>query len=279
MKKSIALIVVVVMVLWVFAYAQAQKKANFVKASNCSEAQKILAKKGVDLDKIKETGVVPRVFFIKLPADLVEIKGTQEGNKLFIKVMLPVILLANERIHADRQKLIKLNNKAKLTAAEEKWLAKLHKDYGSKDLSIEELLKKVDIVPVSLALAQSAQESWWGTSRFALEGNALFGERRDDAEGMIPQQLPKGENYSIRKFESLYKSVKSYMDSINRAKEYKHLRTIRAELRAQNKEISGHALAHGLGQYSQQGNHYILYIQAVIKDNEFEKLDSVKLKK
>ncbi len=235
-----------------------------------------------DLHKMHD---VPRVYLSRLPETLKTTYSAKEKKRLFTSSMLPIILRANELILADRQRLFviksKLSQGKNLAKAERKWLQKTAKLYrvsltdkpDSKD--IEAMLVKIDVVPVSLALAQAAMESGWGTSRFAQNGNALFGEWvwGDEATGIVPSGRDEGKTHKVKSFDYLLDSVRSYMANLNRHKSYNDLRRRRAELREHSLEITGTALAPALVDYSERGTDYVNDILSIINYNDLGPLD------
>lgn len=138
----------------------------------------------------------------------------------------------------------------------------------------DELMIRVDIIPTSLALSQSANESAWGTSRFAKEGNNYFGQwcfRKGC--GLVPSLRPEGEIYEVAQFDNVRASVSSYFRNINTHAAYKQLRGIRAQLRHENKTIKGELLADGLVSYSERGEEYVNELKAMIRVNALAKWD------
>lgn len=139
----------------------------------------------------------------------------------------------------------------------------------------DELLRKIDIIPASLALAQAANESAWGESRFAQEANNLFGIwTYDQAKGLKPKNRENGRTHLVRIFDDIGASVRYYMYNLNSHPAYRELRQIRQQLRASGKDINGYALAAGLEKYSAQGQVYIELIRDLIEQNEWALLDS-----
>jgi Bax protein len=138
----------------------------------------------------------------------------------------------------------------------------------------EALLRRVDVVPASLVLAQAAKESAWGTSRFAREGNNLFGQWCFSAGcGMVPARRESGKSHEVETFDSVRASVASYMQNLNSHPRYEQLRAIRARLREQGQPVTGLALAEGLEHYSEQGQKYVNEIQAMIRRNDLGRVD------
>jgi len=235
-----------------------------------------------------EVDAVPRTFLTKLPDNLPDLVDAKRRKQLFVSAMLPIILRANELIIADRGRLLAIKDRLETGEPEGKrqriWLeqlAKRHRVKLDKPASVEQidqLLFKVDIIPPSLALAQAAMESGWGTSYFAQEGNALFGEWvwGDDA-GILPRARDEGKTHRIKSFEYLLDSVRSYMTNLNRHRSYSDLRDRRAELRTHNLVVTGSALAPALVDYSERGAEYVSDIISIIDFNDLDGLDSASL--
>jgi Bax protein len=130
------------------------------------------------------------------------------------------------------------------------------------------LLQRVDVVPVSLVLAQAAKESAWGRSRFAREGNNLFGEWCFTAGcGMVPRRRESGKTHEVETFPSVRAAVASYIHNLNSHPSYRMLRSIRASLREAGKPLNGLALARGLEAYSAQGSDYVASVRDIIRKN------------
>lgn len=235
-----------------------------------------------------EVDAVPRTFLTKLPDHLPDLVDAKRRKQLFVSAMLPLILRANELIIADRGRLLaikdRLENGEAVGKRQRIWLeplAKRHRVKLDKPATIDQidrLLFRVDIIPPSLALAQAAIESGWGTSYFAQEGNALFGQWVwGDEEGILPRARDDGKTHRIRSFEYLLDSVRSYMTNLNRHKSYKGLRDRRAELRTHNLVVTGTALAPALVDYSERGTDYVSDILSIINFNDLDGLDSASL--
>jgi Bax protein len=237
---------------------------------------------------------IPRIFLTRLPESLPEIKNTAKRKQLFISTMLPLILRSNELITADRKTILKLQGKINrgylLRARERNWLHSLLKRYLSKieyaqigvqpsAKDIDLLLYKFDTIPPSLALAQAAIESGWGTSYFSQEGNALFGQWvwNEDEAGIIPRGREEGKIHRVKSFEYLLDSVRSYMTNLNRNTNYPELRKRRAELKNHNLPVTGVALAPSLIKYSERGVIYTNDVISLINYNGFDALDNASL--
>ena len=234
--------------------------------------------------KSPETVQVPRFYLASLPHDMAAIREAGKRKVLFFKTILPLVLKANEEVLGHRERLWRLHYQAKMseriTAIDQLWLNDLAEDYGvrlaGRDLptALTVLLDRVDVVPTSLALAQAAEESGWGTSRFAKEGNALFGQWTYKAEsGITPKDRDAGASHAIKAFDNLGDAVRAYMRNLNTHRAYRKLRTLRADARRRGEAISGYKLAAGLEKYSARGEHYISSLRAIIRANDLEPLD------
>ena len=142
---------------------------------------------------------------------------------------------------------------------------------------MEELLKRVDIIPTSIALAQAAKESGWGTSRFALEGNAIFGQWTWSGKGIAPLDRESNKNHKILKFPILRASVKAYQNNLNTHKSYIKFREKRSGMRDKKKDISGLDLTDTLGNYAQTGAEYIKILNQIIRQNRLTDFEPVRL--
>lgn len=235
------------------------------------------------LSKVRVGGdLVPRHYLVKLPPDIAEIDSVDVRKRFFIKAVLPVVLRVNEDILAERDRLKQLRAQAEsgatLDQADVAWLTSVARRYGCKRYDWEELLRRVDMIPPSLAIAQAATESGWGTSRFALEGNALFGEHTNDPkQGMAPIGSKSPAKFHVRAFPNLLENVRSYAHNLNQHRAYPEFRAQRAKLRAANKRLDGHALAGGLELYSERGLVYIKLLRRIIGANDLSYLDDARL--
>jgi len=237
-----------------------------------------------DLDAVIEGDVgVPRLSLISLPGDLRSIRETAERKAVFFKTVLPLVLQVNEQIVEDRARLWDLHTQkqtgVRLNALDRLWLAMMADRYGTKRGDINAVLQRHDVVPPSLALAQAATESAWGTSRFVREGNAMFGEWTfaADHKGIVPSERMHGKSHRVRAFDSLYESVLSYVTNLNKHRAYKEFRAMRADMRAKGQTVNGMVLAGALHRYSERGAVYVAELRAIISGNELDMLDSARL--
>ena len=230
-----------------------------------------------DLGKVRSKKLVKPIYFTQFPKDLDELKNTQLKKETFIKIVLPLIVAENERILADREKLITLSGKKYTTDTEKQWLRQKLLEYKVKKGDLKELLVRMDIIPTSIALAQAAKESGWGTSRFALEGNAIFGQWTWSGQGIAPLDRESNKNHKILKFPILRASVKAYQNNLNTHKSYSKFREKRSILRGKNKKIIGLELTDTLNNYAQTGSEYTEILNQIIKQNRLTDFEPVRL--
>ena len=204
------------------------------------------------------------------------IKSIKEKKETFLQILLPLVVAENEKIKEDREYLLKIL-KGNESEESKKWLNKRFKTYKVKDKNIKELIEKIDIIPTSIALAQAAKVSGWGTSRFALEGNAIYGQWTWNGDGIEPLEKTKDQNHKILKFPLLRASVKAYIDNLNTHRGYKGFRIKRADLRKQNKKLTGIELIHELENYAQTGKEYTKILEKIINQNDLDELEAVKI--
>lgn len=241
------------------------------------------AEMGYDLDLIRGQGKpVPRIFLAKLPENLHAVPEVSLKKTVFFQTMLPLILQENDRIRKDRDRLYRLRTDMrlghKLEARDRLWLAVLAERYKVKDDSVDELLRRVDIVPPSLAMAQAAEESGWGTSRFAQHGNALFGQwTTASGEGLVPEDREEGMEHKVRRFGTLTQSVAAYMRNLNTHRAYRGFRADRQAMRGKGISPDGWTLADALQSYSARGEKYVGSIRTIIDSNDLRALDGARL--
>lgn len=231
---------------------------------------------------------VPPLILERMPGDLVNIAEVETRKQIFFKIILPLILLVNEEILSEREQLLAIQQElidsgtlnAQHTQALEHLAARYRVDLETEELSqaLELLLRRVNIIPVELALAQAANESAWGTSRFTLVANNLFGQWTfTPGQGIVPEGRPEGQTYEVRKFRTLYDSVRSYANNLNSHHAYKPFRILRAEQQSEA-GLDGILLAEGLLRYSIRGEDYVREIQAMIRQNSLQQLSEISLR-
>ncbi len=228
------------------------------------------------LDIVRKTKKVTPIYISVLPTEIGKIESTKEKKEIFIKIILPLILRENEEIISDRKKLFRILGKIKNTRTEKKWLEFKLKQYRVKNSDLSELKIRMDIIPVSLAIAQAAKETGWGTSRFALEGNALFGQWTYAADGLKPEDNVTG-NHKVKRFNILQASVRAYKRNLNSHKVYKNFRSERAKLRERGEKINSLKLVKYLDKYAETGKLYTQILEKIIKQNSLMDFDQSKL--
>lgn len=222
---------------------------------------------------------VPSLVMKSLPKDLVHLQNVDLKKSLFFRTLLPLALQINEDIEADRKHLLSLKAKQAagepFSARDSRWLADLARAYKTEPTNIEELLLRVDGVPPSLMLAQAAEESGWGTSRFVREGNALFGQWTwsDDHRGIVPAAREEGETHKIRAFASVKGAIAAYVRNLNTHPAYERFRLQRAL------GASGYDLTATLDKYSERGVKYVDTLRSIMQANSLTALDQVRLSK
>ena len=227
-----------------------------------------------DLKSIRLGQSVKPVYLSKLPKDLKKIKSTNKRKETFIKIVMPLILSENEKILEDRNKLFRILGKQSNTMGEKVWLKRRFKDYGIKGEDIAELKLRMDIVPTSIAIAQAAKESGWGTSRFALEGNAMYGQWTWSGEGIEPSKKDKKKEHKILKFPKLQSSVAAYMKNLNTHRGYSEFRDKRSKIREKKQEVNGLDLVDYLYNYAQTGSEYVKTLKIIIQQNNLNDFDN-----
>ena len=224
---------------------------------NASTIKQLFEDTDYKLKDVREKKLVKPVALTLLPAEIKLIENTEKRKEFFIQIILPLILKENNNIRLDRKRLFSIINKSNNTNLEKKWLEKKYKQYGipSRDLSILKI--RMDEIPVSLAIAQAAKETGWGTSRFAQEGNALFGQWTWSGEGLKPKDSDKNEGHKVMKFNVLQASVRAYQRNLNTHSSYQEFRKQRAKLRDEGRPLNSIILSKFLNQYAETGNQYV----------------------
>ncbi len=230
-----------------------------------------------DLRKVRNDKLVKPIYFTQFPRDLDNLQSVQLKKETFIKIVLPLIVAENEKILDDREKLKNLSVKKFTSDLEKQWLRQKLLEYKVKKGNLDELMFRMDMIPVSIALAQAAKESGWGTSRFALEGNAIFGQWTWDGQGIAPLKRDSNKNHKILKFPILRASVKAYKNNLNTHKSYLKFREKRKQLRDKNKNITGLALTDTLKNYAQTGSEYTKILNQIITQNRLSDFEPVRL--
>jgi len=210
--------------------------------------------------------------------DLGKINDADERKRRFFELLRPLIEAENDKVLDQRERLLPLYEKHRkkllIPLKDMEWLMELLKEYEIEGLEVSELsrwdnlLRRVDMVPVGLALVQAAKESGWGTSRFALEGNNLFGERCfTEGCGIVPKDREADASHEVRTFESVEDSVRSYIRNLNTNGAYRRFRRLRFQQRLEGREPDGYGLVDGLPRYSERGYLYLNEIRAMMRSN------------
>ena len=230
-----------------------------------------------NLKDVRNKKLVKPVALTLLPQEIKTIKNTKKRKEFFIQIILPLIIKENNNIKIDRITLFSIINKNNNSVAEKKWLEKKYKQYGVKRGDFSTLKVRMDEIPVSLAIAQAAKETGWGTSRFAQEGNALFGQWTWSGEGLKPKEAKKEDGHKVMKFNVLQASVRAYQRNLNTHSTYKDFRKARAELRDMGKSLDSIALSIHLNKYAETGSQYVEVLQKIILQNKLRDFDDAKL--
>ena len=180
------------------------------------------------LKNIRSSKIVKPVKIDLLPREIKSIESTKKRKNLFIQIVLPLILEENQRIKLERKRLFVILNKKNNSDSERKWLKNKFKQYGVVNRDLTTLKIRMDEIPVSLAIAQAAKETGWGTSRFALDGNALFGQWTYTGEGIKPASAEIDSKHKVMKFKVLQASVRAYQRNLNTHSSYRMFRKVRA---------------------------------------------------
>ena len=230
-----------------------------------------------NLQDVRKKKLVKPVALTLLPQEIKMIENTKKRKEFFIQIVLPLIIKENSNIRIDRKNLFKIINKSNNTNLEKQWLGKKYKQYGVVPGDLSSLKIRMDEIPVSLAIAQAAKETGWGTSRFAQEGNALFGQWTWSGEGLKPKEAKAGEGHKVMKFNVLQASVRAYQRNLNTHSTYRDFRKARAELRDLGKPLDSLELSKYLNKYAETGNQYVEVLQKIIKQNKLKDFDDAKL--
>ncbi len=244
---------------------------------SASTIQQLFKDTNYNLRNVRKNKVVKPRFLSLLPNEMKMIESTKERKNLFIQIILPLILEENNQIKIDRKKLFSILNKKSNSNLEKRWLDKKFRQYGVKNKDFLTLKIRMDEVPVSLAIAQAAKETGWGTSRFALEGNALFGQWTYSGAGITPLNAESDQTHKVMKFKILKASIRAYQRNLNTHSSYKDFRKARSELRGNDEKLDSMILADYLDKYAETGEEYTKIIKQIIKQNELRDFDDVRL--
>ncbi len=246
--------------------------------SEAKEMINIFEKYNFSIDSFIKDQSSNLIIFSSLPKDFMEIQPVNERKDLFINTLLPIAFIENLKILDDRKKILdwwdQSNGETYLREFWPNWLFNLSDKYNYEGSNVGELLMRVDIVPLSITLAQAAIESGWGTSRYLREGNALYGQYTYDKEtGIQPRDRDKGKKFFVKKFLNLSESTQSYLKNINTHNAYRKLRQERGKLRMNGESLTGLSLAKYLENYSERKGEYVKDLIQIIRTNNFMKFD------
>jgi len=239
--------------------------------------QELFKSTNYNLDDVRKNKLVKPVTLTLLPEEIIKIENSTKRKNLFIQIILPLIIKENNYIRLDRKKLFSVLNKNKNSGNEKRWLNLKFKQYGVMNKDVSTLKIRMDEIPVSMAIAQAAKETGWGTSRFAQEGNALFGQWTWSGDGIKPAGADDDSTHKVMKFKILQASVKAYQRNLNTHSSYKEFRSARAELRDNKKELDSLLLSNYLDRYAETGKQYVKILQQIIRQNQLTDFDDAKL--
>ena len=259
---------------------------NYLSSDRFNNKPDVIKWSELILSYVKNNVPIPRMYFPYIPRNINEY-DIDKKKSVFIAILIPISLRGNELVLEER-KLMKIafstNNIYQIERFSKKYKVKNFKtiNFGNlnrfelKKIRLE-LLNKINNIPISLILAQSIIESGWGASRFAQEGNALFGQWTwKDNEGIKPKQNLNA-NFSVKNFDSLLESVNSYILNLNTHPAYKELRNFRSTQYKMNKTVSGIDMANFLEKYAEIGFEYVIKVKGMIKKNQLSNFENSKL--
>ena len=245
---------------------------------NASTLDQLFKDTKYSLKEVRKTKLVNPGYSIDLlPKEIKQIESTKKKKEFFIQIVLPLILEENYLIRLDRKRLFVILNKNNNTESEKKWLKSKFKQYGVVNRDFTTLKIRMDEIPVSLAIAQAAKETGWGTSRFALEGNALFGQWTWNGEGIKPASASSETTHKVMKFKILQASVRAYQRNLNTHSSYKEFREARAIQRDNDGKLNSLELVKYLDKYAETGKEYTEVLKKIIEQNSLTDFDGVKL--
>ena len=230
-----------------------------------------------NLEDVRKNKLVKPISLTVLPSEIKKIENSKKRKNLFIQIILPLVIKENQNIKLDRKKLFSVLNKNKNTKKEKIWLNSKFKQYGVVNNDLSTLKIRMDEIPASMAIAQAAKETGWGTSRFAQEGNALFGQWTWTGEGIKPANADNDSTHKVMTFRVLQASVRAYQRNLNTHPSYKDFRSARAELRDKGKKLDSIILSEYLEKYAETGKEYVKILQKIIKQNNLTDFDDAKL--
>ncbi len=244
---------------------------------SASTINQLFKDENYNLKDIRKNKLVKPINIDLLPSEIKSIENSRERKELFIQIILPLILEENKKIKLERKTLFSILNKNSNTVEEKNWLKSKFKQYGVSNRDLATLKIRMDEVPVSLAIAQAAKETGWGTSRFAQEGNALFGQWTYGGEGIKPAGSDADDTHKVMKFKILKASVRAYQRNLNTHKSYKEFRKVRAIQRDVFGALNSLELVNYLDKYAETGKDYIVILKKIIEQNKLKDFDDAKI--
>ncbi len=230
---------------------------------------------------------IPHIYLERFPPDFDVAADVHYKKALFLRTVLPLVLAENQRLREQRS-LAALLWDYPLPAPGHplrRWADRIAAKYGvtmrdgwDRKIQRERLLARLDGLPVKLVLAQAAIESGWGTSRFAREGNSIFGQWTFGGAGLVPAERDADASHQVKAFANLQASVRAYLYNINTSNAYRELRWLRARLRKEGRPPDAYTLAAGLHRYSQRGEDYVREVRRILRGRFFTGLDAVTLR-
>ena len=235
-----------------------------------SDLKKIFESYAYVIDNVRDQKQVPDITITKFPKDFNLVSSTEDKKSLFIKSLLPLIIKENNKITYINRNIKKIQNSKfeYISKSDALWLKRQYMNYKVESHNINDLLIKVDVIPVSIALAQAAIESGWGTSRFVIEGNALFGQWSwFKGSGIVPEKRDTEKTYEIKSFDNLGDSVASYMKNLNSNINYEEFRMARNSFRINKSSINPIELIELLSNYAENTEYSKILKKIIIKNN------------
>ena len=244
---------------------------------SASTLNQLFKDENYNLKDIRKNKLVKPISIDILPSEIKSIESSKKRKELFIQIVLPLILEENKKIKIERKTLFSILNKNSNSQEERNWLRSKFKQYGVVNRDLTTLKIRMDEIPVSLAIAQAAKEPGWGTSRFAQQGNALFGQWTYDGKGIKPAGSDAGDTHKVMKFKILKASVRAYQRNLNTHKSYKKFRKVRAIQRDVYGSLNSLELANYLDKYAETGIEYVKILKQIIEQNKLTDFDDAKI--
>jgi len=258
-------------------FASDEENSNTSRLS-ASTIEQLYKDTQYNLKKVKKTKLVNIGNTLDhLPKEMKSIENIKKRKNLFIQIVLPLIIEENTKIKLDRKKLFVVLNKNNNSKSDLVWLKKKFKQYGVVENDLSTLKIRMDEIPASLAIAQAAKETGWGTSRFAQKGNALFGQWTWSGNGIKPAAADNNSTHKVASFRVLKASVKAYQRNLNTHSSYKEFRKERAIQRDNDGKLNSLELVKYLDKYAETGIEYTKILIKIIKQNSLQDFDDVKI--